>query len=47
MKEYVIEIRVKVEDDVLGEYTDINDVIYSTTEDVPFSFSIENVQECE
>jgi hypothetical protein len=47
MVEYIVEIRVQVEDDEMDKYTDVNDLIYSNTENVPFSFSIENVQECD
>ena len=45
MKEYVIELRVTVEDDVLSEYENVSDLIYQTTEDVPFSFNIEDCRE--
>ena len=46
MKEYIIQIRVKVEESELEKYTDVNELIYCNTEEVPFSFSIENVHKC-
>jgi hypothetical protein len=45
MKEYVITMKVAVEDEELSNYEDIDDMMYSTLEEVPFSFSIEDAQE--
>jgi hypothetical protein len=47
MKEYVITMKVAVEDEELSNYEDIDDLMYSTMEEVPFSFSIENAKEVE
>lgn len=45
MKEYIITMKVTVEDEELRNYEDIDDMMYSTMEEVPFSFSIEDAQE--
>lgn len=44
-KEYIIELRVKVDKEVLKQYGDITNLILETTEDVPFSFDIEDCRE--
>lgn len=45
MKEYLVQLRVKVEDDVLKEYGDVTNLILETTEEVPFSFDIDDCSE--
>lgn len=45
MKEYLIELRVKVEDEVLEVYGDVTNLVLETTQDVPFSFDIEDCRE--
>lgn len=45
MKEYLVQLRVKVEDDVLKEYGDVTNLILETTEEVPFSFDIDDCRE--
>lgn len=44
-REYVVGLRIKVGEDVIEEYGDIQSVILETTEDVPFYFDIETVME--
>lgn len=44
-REYVVGLRIKVDEDVIEEYGDIQSVILETTEDVPFSFDVETVME--
>ena len=44
-KECIIELRVKVDKEVLKQYGDITNLILETTEDVPFSFDIEDCRE--
>ena len=45
MKEYLVELRVKVDDEVLEEYGDVANLVLETTEEVPFSFDIEDCRE--
>lgn len=45
MKEYIVELRVKVEDEVLEAYGDVTNLVLETTQDVPFSFDIEDCKE--
>lgn len=42
MKEYRLTIRMSVENETLEEYADIDDMVYSTMEEVPFSFEVED-----
>lgn len=44
-KEYVVGLRIKVDEDLIEEYGSIQSVIFETTKDVPFSFDIETVME--
>ena len=44
-KEYIIELRVKVDEEVLEQYGEITNLILETTKDVPFSFDIEDCRE--
>ena len=46
MKEYMATLKISVEDEELEKYTDVSELIYSNTEEVPFSFSIEDIHEC-
>ena len=45
-KEYLVQLRVKVDADVLKEHGgDVSQMILDTTEDVPFCFDIEDCRE--
>ena len=40
-KEYIVELRIRVEEEVFKQYGgDINRLVLETTEEVPFSFDI-------
>ena len=45
-KEYLVQLRVKVDEDVLREHDgDVSQMILDTTENVPFCFDIEDCRE--
>lgn len=44
-KYYSIELRITVDEEELEKYRDIKDMVYSTTQETPFSFYIGNVKE--
>lgn len=44
-KEYIVELRITVDQDDLKEYMNVQDMIYETMEDVPFCFDIEDCRE--
>jgi len=46
VKEFIVKIRLQVDKEVLEQYDNVNDLIYSNTDEVPFSFSIEDTYEC-
>lgn len=44
-KEYIVELRVTADEEEIEKYGGIVDMILETTEDVPFSFDIEDCRE--
>lgn len=44
-KEYIVMLKITADEDEIQKYGNIESMIYETTEDVPFSFNIENVKE--
>lgn len=46
-KEYIVELRVTADEEEIERYGGIENLIYETTEDVPFSFDIEDCREVE
>ena len=43
-RKYKVELEIVVEDEVEKEYGCVEDMIYESTEDVPFSFEIKEVK---
>ena len=46
MKEYIVKLILQVDEEVLEQYENVNDLIYSNTDEVPFCFSVEDIHEC-
>lgn len=44
-KEYIVELRITADEEEIEKYGGIENLIYETTEDVPFSFDIEDCRE--
>ena len=44
-KEYIVELRVSADAEDIEKYGGIKNLIYETTEDVGFSFNIEDCRE--
>lgn len=45
MKEYEVTLTIKVEEEIMEQYDGIEDLIYTSGEEAPYSFDIKKVEE--